>query len=87
MPDDAQIEKKEKGFGSRFFFWVAVGFAAVALYVLSAGPVTKYACTQGERPGPAIRVIYAPLIWIAENSSLADRAMDWYVEKVWGVQQ
>jgi hypothetical protein len=85
MAGVTESEKKEKGFVGHFFFWVAVGFAFVAVYVLSAGPVTKYAVAPGGRPGPVILGIYAPLIWVCGKSRLAERAMDWYVERVWGV--
>jgi hypothetical protein len=70
---------------SLFIFWVAVPFAFVALYILSAGPVTKYACVPRTPPPNGLRVTYAPLIWLCANSRSFEKFMNWYAENVWGV--
>jgi hypothetical protein len=85
MPGGAEMEKKEKGFVSHLFFWIAVGFVSVAIYVLSTGPVIKLFDAPGASPGPAILAVYAPLVWLSEWSRSFNSFMDWYVKKVWRV--
>ena len=83
MPNETEIEQKEKGFIAHVFFWVAVGFAVAAIYVLSVGPVIKYACVPGVRAPVGIRAFYAPLIWLHEKSRPAGKFLDWYTKRVW----
>ena len=73
------MEKKEKGFGSRLFAWMAWTFVVVALYVLSAGPVVKYV-----GPTHPIELLYAPVTLVCDQSTLADKLLTRYL-KIWGV--
>ena len=87
MPDDAEREKKEKGFVVYLFTWVAWVFVAVALYVLSVGPVLKFLYRSGQTPGPVVERFYAPLFWVCVHSELADSIRDAYLVKVWRIEQ
>ena len=87
MPADPEIEKKEKGFIAHFFFWMAVGFVAVSLYVLSTGPVIKLLDQPGKGPSPTVLAIYAPLVWLSEKSIHFTSFMDWYVKVLWHVDR
>jgi hypothetical protein len=60
----------------------AVLFGFVVIYALSIGPVA-YVCDSTsdrcEAVEPALRVFYAPLIWLHGETPLG-RAIEWYVE-------
>src|SRR5438045_3244690 len=84
---EIEMEKREKGFIGHMATWGAWRFAFVALYVLSTGPIAKYACVHGTQPSPALMGAYAPLNWVCEKSRIAELAMEWYVVKVWHVQR
>ncbi len=54
------------------------------LYVLSVGPAFR-ACVRGDVTKEESRLltykkVYAPLIWLYENSAMANGALGWYVE-------
>jgi hypothetical protein len=87
MARESDDEKKGKGFLGHMATCVAWSFAFVALYVLSSGPVAKYACVQGTQPSPVLIGIYAPLDWVCEKSHIAELATEWYVVRVWRVQR
>jgi hypothetical protein len=48
------------------------------LYTLSVGPAVYVGMRSGASPEP-LRVFYAPLIWLAENTLLGG-PLDWYVD-------
>jgi hypothetical protein len=52
------------------------------LYVLSMGPVARFATTPGSRH--AAQAFYAPLVWLHDSTPLKG-PLEWYVE-LWGVK-
>jgi hypothetical protein len=85
MPEDVGMAKEEKGFIAHVFFWLAVAFVTVALYVLSTGPILKLFATPSSSPGPAFLAIYVPLVWLSEKSNCFSSFMEWYMKDVWHV--
>lgn len=63
---------------------IAVALVMLALlpvlYVLSVGPV---AMMFPQEPPDWAKVVYAPLIWLAETSDVAAKVLEWYV-RLWG---
>ena len=89
MPENSEIEKKEKGFLAYFLTWFAWAVLAIAIYVLSIGPVVKLVWTPGANKTPSVRMMqqfYAPLTWVCENNSYAKDFVTWYLQQVWGVR-
>ena len=86
MPNEAEIEKKEKGFVAHFVFWVAVVFCLLAIYVLSIGPVGKFAYRGGRTSAPLMETAYAPIGWVCEHDAFSERFMSWYLGNVWGIE-
>ena len=86
MPEDDGMEKKEKGFVSNVFPWVAVVFALAALYVLSFGPVYKFVGPGRSLGSHTVQNFYAPVLWICDRSGSADQFMGWYLGTVWGIR-
>src|SRR3954469_25093009 len=85
MPNEIEIEKREKGFILHLFSWIAVAFGVMAIYVLSYGPVVKYTWGRGLTRGAFVQTLYIPVEWLCQQTTFAEQFMDFYVEKVWGV--
>lgn len=62
--------------------WVAAVFVAVLLYVLSVGPAVLLSIKTGDG-GRSIRIFYAPVIWLHENTPLK-KPIEAYLF-LWGV--
>ena len=89
MAEGDEIRRKEKGFVSHLFSWVAVAFCLLLLYVLSIGPVVKLVWTPGTNRSPGVVIMvkfYAPLNWVCENNSVAKDFMSWYLQQIWGIR-
>jgi hypothetical protein len=72
-------EEKER---SGSLVWV-IGVLALAplLYVLSIGPVVML-CERAGVNGGAVRMVYAPVIWLHNNTPL-QKPLEWYAG-LWG---
>src|SRR5437868_12804813 len=81
MPEATEDEKKGKGFVSHFFFWVAVVFCVLAIYVLSVGPVVKVSFA-GYLPNRFLAA-YQPLVVIANHSTSVHQFLIWYLDQIW----
>jgi hypothetical protein len=55
------------------------------LYVLSLGPVAKLHSVLHVGPTRAALTFYAPLIWCAEKSDAAEKALEKYLA-LWGTK-
>src|SRR3954469_5301134 len=86
MASGAEIEKKEKGFVSHVFTWVAVGFAVVATYVLSEGPALRYLYGHGWTSSLMIEKFYDPLEKARAQNRFVYRFTDWYIDDVWDMR-
>jgi hypothetical protein len=86
MPNKTGIEQKEKGFVAHFFFWIAIGFVAVALYMLSTAPAQKLAYMNDKKGARIFMVVYAPVIWASNNVLFVNRFFGWYM-KLWHVEE
>lgn len=58
-------------------WWVAL---ALAMYVLSVGPVARY--YKNRLPPPAVQAFYAPLFFLSDHVRLVEKVFQWYV-KIW----
>jgi hypothetical protein len=74
MAGDTHIEKKETGIISHFFFWVAVVFLVLGIYVLSFGPVSYFVGSS-----PIRDAIYSPLVLLSKHNLVVRRYMLWYL--------
>jgi hypothetical protein len=82
MSDDEPKRGKQ-----RFKRWVIAVLAPI-LYVLSFGPTTCITFTlfcDGKLPLDSwpltvYRVLYSPLLWLAERVSWFDRLLTWYMD-------
>jgi hypothetical protein len=77
-------EPRRSGAGTSLL-WL---FAALVIYILSIGPVFKLDQTLNitkHRPslGHGVEVIYWPVIWLTNNSSLFGQFMNWYLVELW----
>jgi hypothetical protein len=84
----SSVEETERRRGGTSLLWL---FAALAIYILSIGPVFKLNQTLNitkNRPslGHGVEVIYWPVIWLTNNSSLFGEFMYWYLVEVWDVR-
>ncbi len=65
----------------RFLIWLPVYLAiAVALYVLSSGPMywLIYSAYFLES-SPLLAILYLPLVWISSQNDLIAGWLDWYI--------
>jgi hypothetical protein len=61
-----------------YWLWIALALVlAPVLYTLSVGPAAYLVGRAGKGEG-TVQVIYAPLIWLHENTQLR-KPLDWYV--------
>jgi hypothetical protein len=56
---------------------------ALAAYVLSTGPVIKFASRASGRPSNTVMAAYYPLIMLSQNSKTADKFLNWYIMDFW----
>jgi hypothetical protein len=63
------------------FRWVGWMLSVLVFYVLSAGPITKLFLPR--IIPEQFRVIYAPLWWLADHSTLFSEFYEWYMH-LWG---
>jgi hypothetical protein len=70
----------EKQEGRRYGYWLAMALALTpVLYTLSVGPAVYVAERSGAGLDP-LRVVYAPLIWVGENTPLGE-PLESYVDQ------
>lgn len=74
------MSEDDKGSGYRKLWWVVP--LVLFLYVISIGPVAAY--VGNDEPPGLLTTFYAPLLWLYEHSTLAQRFFDWWVLEVWG---
>ena len=70
--------------GSSRFSWLLFFPIFLVVYLLSTGP----ACKLYKRyPGvePVIIIFYSPVTWLYHHSAFTKKALDWYVQDLWGV--
>jgi hypothetical protein len=62
--------------------WWAVFWLLLLGYPLSLGPATRYACHSADPLATAetVNTVYAPIVWITEQSEWAQNAVRWYAE-------
>ena len=61
-----------------YWLWIALALMlAPVLYVLSVGPAA-YLVARAGKGERTVQVIYAPLIWLHENTPLR-KPLEWYV--------
>lgn len=67
--------------------WSLLLFIAPVIYVLSIGPVAKVALAlhldKSRAVEHTLEIIYFPVLWSAEHSQPFQRALDWYLYRVW----
>ena len=79
--DREQGGEGERG-GRGVGWWVVWVLVAIVVYVLSIGPVFRF----WPEPVPrAMAVLYSPMEFAYKHSSVAKRAIDWYL-RIWGVK-
>jgi hypothetical protein len=72
MADETQVRR-------RYGLWIALALVlAPVLYMLSAGPAV-YLVERTGTGDDAARIVYAPLIWLAENTPLRGPLV-WYID-------
>jgi hypothetical protein len=77
MSDEQKNETPHKRHGILMLIpWIMLG--GLVLYVLSIGPALGYDWFRGE----SFETIYAPIIWLAENTPL-EKPIGWYVDLWW----
>lgn len=80
MPDDASAQTPHSTFGTWWVPWAL--FILLVAYPLSLGPV---AVLHDKNMVPdGVGVIYKPLEYLYHHSPPVKRALDWYVEDLWG---
>jgi hypothetical protein len=83
--ENAEIEKKEKGFFGHLLTWVAWVFCVLAVYVLSLGPVMKLAEGGNKKMVGFVEGFYAPIGAATWNNEMANEFIKWYLGKIWGI--
>ena len=66
----------------RGFGWVWITGVILILYVLSVGPMCRLN-DKGLASDRLMRVVYAPLVLVAQKSGAADAFLRWYCKTVW----
>ena len=74
---------EESGKHSSYSVYVLTLVAVLLLYVLSVGPVAKFAVKNGLNRN-TIRWIYAPVIWLHDHTFL-EKPLEGYLD-IWGVK-
>jgi hypothetical protein len=70
-------EEREEGGWQRWAGCAALVPLALLLYALSLGPFL-HICDRMGWGRSAVSVVYAPMVWLYENTSLRE-PLDWYV--------
>jgi hypothetical protein len=61
------------------YFLAAIICALLAAYPLSIGPVVRANLVKGDSPHTPMQAkFYAPILWLAINSSTFQNCLDWY---------
>jgi len=76
------VSERSDGGSKGLLFWFVWLFMALVVYVASIGPVAKL--NQAGLIPDGVKVIYAPLGWVADRVPLMDRFIEWYFH-IWGV--
>jgi hypothetical protein len=78
IPEHSAENERHGGGVFRVFVWIAV---ALVLYVLSVGPVLKFAPISIFQP--PLGYIYWPVLQLGMPRSPVSRVFFWYVNDVW----
>ncbi len=70
------MSEDDEGSGFRKMWWVVP--LVFVIYVLSVGPAEAY-IDGNSALGSFARAFYAPLLWLYEHSTLAERFFDWWM--------
>ena len=73
-------DHQRNGTGLLRAFWAFL--ALVVFYVMSTGPVTRFAFRHPSM-FPVPSTVYAPLALVGDRSSVVADLFDWYVDDVW----
>jgi hypothetical protein len=66
-------------------FYLVCFALAIALYVLSPGPIAKYLAAPQHRLPRTIEIAFVPLQFSYDHSSQVRRFYDWYLKDLWHV--
>ena len=71
-------DKSSRGGGAVVVAILLLLMAVPLLYVLSIGPAVLYYADRQDTSWP--EAFYMPLIWLSDNSEIAERVLEGYVE-------